>query len=159
VIASHANEVGTVGGKVRPGSKTEPSSRRQGAGARPAVRQDDGVRRRGKCTAGAEARARGRRPRRRAAPTDLAVRGRPERLPPEVVVAPEHRHDFQGAHRKRRGPPRPPSIQAQMASSPVISSTAMYWRPPRCLTTLSRRSAPKPRPRSRRQGALLGRAG
>ena len=47
VIASHANEVGTVGGKVRPGSKTEAFIKaRQGAGARPALGQDDGVRRR-----------------------------------------------------------------------------------------------------------------
>ena len=38
VIASHANEVGTVGGKVRPGSKTEAFVKaRQGAGARPAL--------------------------------------------------------------------------------------------------------------------------
>ena len=48
VIASHANEVGTVGGKVRPGSKTEAFIKAdQGAGARAAVGQDDGVRRRG----------------------------------------------------------------------------------------------------------------
>ena len=47
VIASHANEVGTVGGKVRPGSKTEAFIKAaQGAGARAAVGQDDGVRRR-----------------------------------------------------------------------------------------------------------------
>ena len=47
VIASHANEVGTVGGKVRPGSKTEAFMKAvEGAGVRAALRQDDGVRRR-----------------------------------------------------------------------------------------------------------------
>ena len=53
VIASHANEVGTVNGKVRAGSKTE--GLRQGcedARAHPAVGQDDGVRRGGQVHGG-----------------------------------------------------------------------------------------------------------
>ena len=54
VIASHANEVGTVGGKVRPGSKTEAFMKAvEGAGPHPAL----AARRwsstpAGKCTAG-----------------------------------------------------------------------------------------------------------
>ena len=47
VIASHANEVGTVGGKVRPGSKTEAFIKASKVPvAHPALGQDDGVRRR-----------------------------------------------------------------------------------------------------------------
>ena len=47
VIASHANEVGTVGGKVRPGQQDRGLREGdQGAGAHPALGQDDGVRRR-----------------------------------------------------------------------------------------------------------------
>ncbi len=46
VIASHANEVGTEGGKVRAGSKTEAFVKATHVtGAHPAVRQDDGIRR------------------------------------------------------------------------------------------------------------------
>ena len=48
VIASHANEVGTVGGKVRPGSKTEAFMKAVKVPVHvPLSRQDDGVRRRG----------------------------------------------------------------------------------------------------------------
>ena len=47
VIASHANEVATKGGKVLPGTTTETFIKgRQGAGAYSVERQDDGVRRR-----------------------------------------------------------------------------------------------------------------
>ena len=47
VIASHANEVGTVGGKVRAGQQDRGVHQgAQGAGARAALGQDDGVRRR-----------------------------------------------------------------------------------------------------------------
>ena len=47
VIASHANEVGTGGGKVRAGQQDRPVHQGgQGAGPRAALGQDDGVRRR-----------------------------------------------------------------------------------------------------------------
>ncbi len=53
VIASHANEVGTVDGKVRPGQQDGGIHEgHQGAGAHPAVGQDDGVRRSGQMRGG-----------------------------------------------------------------------------------------------------------
>jgi hypothetical protein len=46
VIASHANEPATINGKVTPNSRTAAFMNAQDAGARPAQRQDDAVRRR-----------------------------------------------------------------------------------------------------------------
>ena len=57
VIASHANEVGTVGGKVRPGARPTASSKHRRCRLSSRCRARRGIRRGGKCTQAAERRA------------------------------------------------------------------------------------------------------